>query len=195
MFQGFNLLPRTSALENVELPLAVCARRVGRASGGGAPPPPWRRSVSAIGCTTAPTRCRAVSSSAWRSPARSSTTRRCCWPTSRPATSTSRTSVEIVEIFQRLNAERGLTILLVTHERDVAQYATRLVAFRDGRIRVDQPIADRHDAGADLIRLRAEPEWRAGDGEPAMNLLMTLTVAVPRPCAATPCAPRSPRWA
>jgi putative ABC transport system ATP-binding protein len=71
----------------------------------------------------------------------------------------SRTSVEIVEILQRLNAERGLTILLVTHERDVAQYAARLVSFCDGRIRDDRPVADRHDATADLVRMRAEPEW------------------------------------
>ena len=53
--------------------------------------------------------------------------------------------------------------VLVTHEREVAQYAARLVAFRDGRIRVDQPIVDRHDAGADLIRLHAEPEFSGAD--------------------------------
>ena len=50
----------------------------------------------------------------------------------------SRTSVEIMEIFQRLNEERGLTIILVTHEHDIAQYAQRAVIFRDGRIRRDE---------------------------------------------------------
>jgi putative ABC transport system ATP-binding protein len=50
----------------------------------------------------------------------------------------SRTSVETMEIFQRLN-ESGITIVLVTHERDIAQYAKRNVSFKDGRIREDSP--------------------------------------------------------
>ena len=46
-----------------------------------------------------------------------------------------RTSIEVMGIFQRLNDERGLTIVLVTHEPDIAEYGTRIVAFRDGRVR------------------------------------------------------------
>ena len=66
----------------------------------------------------------------------------------------SRTSIEVVEIFQRLNVERGLTIVLVTHERDIAQYAARLVAFLDGRIRVDRPVVDRHGWRQPISRQR-----------------------------------------
>jgi putative ABC transport system ATP-binding protein len=58
----------------------------------------------------------------------------------------SRTSVEIMEIFQRLNAERDITILLVTHEADIARYAKRVVLFRDGKIRGDNLVKDRLDA-------------------------------------------------
>src|SRR5436853_123577 len=54
----------------------------------------------------------------------------------------SRTSVEIMQIFQDLN-DRGLTILVVTHEPDIAQYARRVVVFRDGKIRRDDPVLER----------------------------------------------------
>ena len=64
-----------------------------------------------------------------------------------------RTSIEVMGIFQRLNAERGITIMLITHEMDIAEYGTRLVRFRDGRIQVDQPIAKRRDAAKELAAL------------------------------------------
>ena len=54
----------------------------------------------------------------------------------------SRTSVEIMEIFQRLN-DAGLTIVLVTHEHDVAQFAKRVLVFRDGKIRKDDLVVSR----------------------------------------------------
>jgi putative ABC transport system ATP-binding protein len=57
----------------------------------------------------------------------------------------SRTSVEIMEIFQNLN-DKGLTILLVTHENDVAQFAKRIIVFRDGRICKDDPVLSRPNA-------------------------------------------------
>jgi putative ABC transport system ATP-binding protein len=59
-------------------------------------------------------------------------------------------------IFQRLNQEDGLTILLVTHERDIAEYGTRIVAFRDGRVRSDEPVAHRRTAAVELSRLPRE---------------------------------------
>jgi putative ABC transport system ATP-binding protein len=60
-----------------------------------------------------------------------------------------RTSVEVMGIFQRLNAQ-GLTIVVVTHERDIAEYATRIVAFRDGRVRSDAPVGVRRRADVEL---------------------------------------------
>jgi putative ABC transport system ATP-binding protein len=53
----------------------------------------------------------------------------------------SRTSVEIMEIFQNLN-DKGLTIVLVTHEHDIAQFAKRVLIFRDGRVRKDDPVVN-----------------------------------------------------
>ncbi len=55
----------------------------------------------------------------------------------------SRTSVDIMDIFQRLNDERGLTIVLVTHEHDISQFAKRAIIFRDGKIRKDDPVLNR----------------------------------------------------
>jgi putative ABC transport system ATP-binding protein len=57
----------------------------------------------------------------------------------------SRTSVEVMALFQELN-EQGITILLVTHEHDIAEYARRVIEVRDGRIIRDAPIHDRRDA-------------------------------------------------
>jgi putative ABC transport system ATP-binding protein len=61
----------------------------------------------------------------------------------------SRTSLEVMALFQQLNRE-GVTILLVTHEHDIAQCATRLVELRDGLILRDLPVTDRRDAEAEL---------------------------------------------
>jgi putative ABC transport system ATP-binding protein len=64
----------------------------------------------------------------------------------------SRTSVEIMEIFQDLN-DRGLTIVLITHELDVAQFAKRMLVFRDGKIRKDDPVINRPKAAEVLKSL------------------------------------------
>jgi putative ABC transport system ATP-binding protein len=63
-----------------------------------------------------------------------------------------RTSVEIMEIFQNLN-DRGLTIVLVTHEVDVAHFAKRVLVFRDGKIRKDELVSDRPSAAEVLKTL------------------------------------------
>jgi putative ABC transport system ATP-binding protein len=65
----------------------------------------------------------------------------------------SKTSVEILAIFQRLNRENGITVILVTHEPDIADYASRDITFRDGRIVKDQGVAMRRDATAELAAL------------------------------------------
>src|SRR5687767_15417852 len=67
----------------------------------------------------------------------------------------SRTSVEVMEIFQRLNRERGITLVLVTHEPDIAEYAQRVVVFKDGRIKKDYQIENQRDAGQELRHLPA----------------------------------------
>jgi putative ABC transport system ATP-binding protein len=61
----------------------------------------------------------------------------------------SRTSVEVMEIFQKLN-DRGITILLVTHESDIAEYAKRNVVFKDGKVKRDFSVEKRRDATEQL---------------------------------------------
>jgi len=67
-------------------------------------------------------------------------------------------TVEIMSLFQELN-DQGISIVLVTHEPDVAQYTKRIVEVRDGRIKTDHPVTDRHNAARDLRELlETEPE-------------------------------------
>ena len=65
----------------------------------------------------------------------------------------SRTSVEIMAIFQQLNRQHGITVILVTHEHDVAAYTSRMIHFRDGRIVKDERIAAPRDAATELAAL------------------------------------------
>jgi putative ABC transport system ATP-binding protein len=151
VFQGFNLLPRTSALENVELPmlydrsgrkrdtqaLATAAlQRVGLAdrldhqpselSGG-----QQQRVAIARALVTEPAIILADE------------------PTGNLDT---QTSIEVMALFQQLN-EQGITIVLVTHEPSIAVYASRIVEVRDGRIRRDEPVKSRRSAAFDLEHL------------------------------------------
>jgi putative ABC transport system ATP-binding protein len=64
-----------------------------------------------------------------------------------------RTSIEVMGIFQELNRERGITIIVITHEMDIAEYGTRFIRFRDGRIQLDQKILKRRDADQELAAL------------------------------------------
>ena len=148
VFQGFNLLARTSAVKNVELPmlydrsgrerntraLAVAAlERVGLAgrlnhlpnelSGG-----QQQRVAIARALVTEPALVLADE------------------PT---GNLDSRTTIEVMALFQQLNGQ-GITIVVVTHEPDVAVYATRIVLMRDGQILSDQPVTNRHSAAKDL---------------------------------------------
>ena len=66
-----------------------------------------------------------------------------------------RTSIEVMDIFQRLNRERGITVVLITHEMDIAEYGTRIVAFRDGLVVADKPVAKRRLAHDELAALPA----------------------------------------
>ena len=66
-----------------------------------------------------------------------------------------RTSIEVMDIFQRLNRERGITVLLITHEHDIAEYGTRMVQFRDGQVVMDRPVQRRRLAQDELVALPA----------------------------------------
>jgi len=64
-----------------------------------------------------------------------------------------RTSIEVMDIFQKLNRERGITVLLITHEMDIAEYGTRIVTFRDGQVVADKPVTKRRLAKDELQAL------------------------------------------
>jgi putative ABC transport system ATP-binding protein len=151
VFQGFNLLSRTSALENVELPMLYLgvdsATRHQRAL----------EALAAVGLAgreqNHPNQLSggqqqrvAVARSLVNNPALILADE----PT---GNLDSRTSVEVMEIFQRLNRERGITLVLVTHERDISEYADRVIVFKDGKIKSDRPVQRRRDAAEELKNL------------------------------------------
>jgi putative ABC transport system ATP-binding protein len=174
VFQGFNLLSRTTALDNVELPLLYnsalklkAAERHARAmealksvglgerydhfpnqlSGG-----QQQRVAIARALVTQPTILLADE------------------PTGNLDT---RTSIEVMDIFQTLNREKGITILLITHEMDIAEYGTRFIRFRDGRIQTDSPVINRRDAKKELAALpppEEEPPNAPADEAPVEHL-------------------------
>src|SRR5476651_1835714 len=153
VFQGFNLLSRTSALDNVELPLLYgniglkTADRHKRAhemlelvglgnradhhpnqlSGG-----QQQRVAIARALINNPSILLADE------------------PTGNLDT---RTSIEVMDIFQTLNRETGITVLLITHEMDIAEYGTRIVTFRDGQVVKDIPVPRRRLAKDELSAL------------------------------------------
>ena len=151
VFQGFNLLSRTSALENVELPMLYAgietSERKQRAMDA----------LAAVGLTgreqNHPNQLSggqqqrvAVARALVNDPALILADE----PT---GNLDSRTSVEVMEIFQRLNRERGITLILVTHERDIAEYAGRVIVFKDGKIKRDYEIENPRDAAEELRNL------------------------------------------
>jgi putative ABC transport system ATP-binding protein len=157
VFQGFNLLPRTSALENVELPLVyaehvtAAARRARAAAALDAVGLGDRLHHHPNQMSGGQQQRVAIARALINNPLLLLADE----PTGNLDT---RTSIEIIEMFQHLNVERGLTVLLVTHENDIAEFAARIVAFRDGRIRSDRPVARRQEAAAALAALAAEPD-------------------------------------
>ena len=72
-----------------------------------------------------------------------------------------RTSLEILGIFQRLNGQ-GITIVMVTHENDIARFAKRIIVMRDGRVLDDTQVGHRWDAGEELKKIPAESVLEAG---------------------------------
>jgi putative ABC transport system ATP-binding protein len=151
VFQTFNLLPRTSALENVELPLlyngATAKERHARA----------RMRLQQVGLTGREHHHPNQLSGGQQQRvaiARALINDPPILLADEPTGNLdSRTSVEIMAIFQRLNRENGITVILVTHEQDVAAYTSRMIHFRDGRIVKDERAAAPKDAARELAAL------------------------------------------
>jgi putative ABC transport system ATP-binding protein len=153
VFQGFNLLSRTSALDNVELPLLYggnalkTAERHKRA----------QEMLEAVGLgersdhhpnqlSGGQQQRVAIARALINNPSILLADE----PTGNLDT---RTSIEVMGLFQRLNIERGITVLLITHEPDIAEYGTRIVTFRDGQVVADRPNTRRRDARDEIAAL------------------------------------------
>ena len=152
VFQGFNLLARTSALENVELPLFYDRTRRIR--------DPKKSAIEALERVGLGDRLRhepnqlsggeqqrvAIARALVNQPALILADE----PTGNLDT---RTSIDVMSVLQELN-DQGITIILVTHERDLAHYAKRIVEMRDGHIRSDVRIESRGNAAKDFMEFR-----------------------------------------
>jgi putative ABC transport system ATP-binding protein len=153
VFQGFNLLSRTSALENVELPLLYN-------SGSSKASDRKRRAMESLKLVGLEQRSHhfpnqlsggqqqrvAIARALINNPSILLADE----PTGNLDT---KTSIEVMGVFQALNRERGITVLLITHERDIAEYGTRIVSFRDGVIKTDEQITTRRIASEELAAL------------------------------------------
>ena len=155
VFQGFNLLARTSALENVELPLLYAGGIKGQKRKAQA-----KAALESVGLGDRLHHHPNQMSGGQQQRvaiARALVTNPVLLLADEPTGNLdSKTSIEVMDIFQRLNKESGLTIVLVTHEHDIAEYGTRIVSFIDGRVRSDHPVSTRRKATADLKHLEAQ---------------------------------------
>ncbi len=153
VFQSYNLLPRTTALSNVEIPLVYSG--VGRRK---------ERAMEALELVGLADRMHhkpnelsggqqqrvAIARALVNEP-------RIILADEPTGNLDTKTGLEIIAIFQKLNVEQGITVLFVTHEPDIAAFTQRIVRLRDGQVVSDEPVAD--------------PRWAASladaPGEPA----------------------------
>ena len=154
VFQSFNLLPRTTARENVELPLLYGANRLTNAQ--------LRekadRVLASVGLEGREDHHPSQLSGGQQQRvaiARALINEPEVILADEPTGNLdSRTSVEIMGIFQQLN-NSGITVIMVTHEQDIASYARRNVVMRDGIVRDDFAVSRRFDAAQELEKLKA----------------------------------------
>jgi putative ABC transport system ATP-binding protein len=153
VFQNFNLLPRTTALENVELPLLYAAKPVPAAVARERA----QKLLDAVGL--GPRGNHTPNQLSGGQMQRVAIARALVnepdvlladEPTGNLDT---RTSIEVMEILQRLNRDHGITVMVITHEHDIAEYGDRIVAFRDGRVLSDDRVATRRDAAVERAAL------------------------------------------
>ena len=153
VFQGFNLLARTSAQENVELPL-LYDRRTSRRD----PAAAARQALERVGLGDRRHHQPSELSGGQQQRvaiARALVTEPSLLLADEPTGNLdSRTSVEVMALFQDLNRQ-GLTVVMVTHEAEIARYTSRVIELRDGLIVRDAPVGDRRDAARDLAALPA----------------------------------------
>ena len=154
VFQQFNLLPRTSAVENVELPLLYSSHP---------PADPAKKALQALEWVGLAGREHhhpnqlsggqqqrvAIARALINDP-------RIILADEPTGALDSRTSIEIMALFQKLNRDSGLSIVLVTHEPDIAQYSNRIIRFKDGRLVSDEPVRRPREALEELAALPAE---------------------------------------
>jgi len=162
VFQGYNLLSRTSAVDNVELPLFYDhSGRIEDSRGSAI------RALERVGLgDRVDHEPNELSGGEQQrvSIARALVNEPAIILADEPTGNLdSRTSVDVMTVFQELN-DQGITILLVTHEPDIAEYTKRIVVLRDGRIISDREVARRRDARADLARMPAQEDLYVEDG-------------------------------
>jgi putative ABC transport system ATP-binding protein len=155
VFQGFNLLSRTSALENVELPMLYARQRIS----GGSQRQRALQALDAVGLGTRAdhTPNRLSGGQQQRvAIARALANQPSLLLADEPTGNLdSRTSIEIMGVFQALN-DKGMTVVMVTHELDVAHFTKRMVVMRDGKVVSDEPVSNRLSAEVQLHRLQEE---------------------------------------
>ena len=155
VFQGFNLLSRTSALDNVELPLLYGGNGMRTSER-------HERALEMLALVGLGNRAdhhpNQLSGGQQQrvAIARALINRPSILLADEPTGNLdTRTSIEVMGIFQRLNQERGITIVLITHEMDIAEYGTRMVSFRDGQVVADRAVTRRRVAQDELAALPA----------------------------------------